>query len=273
MPALTAALLLAASLSAAETAPRRWAVFYGAELSREAQGGLELLVVDPDNFTAPKAKGPLKLAYVSAGEADERRWSWAKAKDKPYLVEPNPEWPGAHRVDMRDKDWRKLFEATASSALAKGYQGVMLDTLDVAEYLESSAPARYRGAREAAISLVQGLRKSHPKAYIMVNNALPLLDALGPAIDGVLVEDLYTHCGPKDEACKPASHPEKEKALDAFRKKTGKPVFVLLYARLRQREEGWLRAAAKRARARGYTVYLAGPTLERLGVVEPFAQK
>jgi uncharacterized protein (TIGR01370 family) len=274
MPALTAALLLASALSAAPpAAPRRWAVFYGNELSRQAQESLELLVVDPDSFTAPKAKVPLKLAYLSAGEADESRWTWAKAKDKPYLVEANPEWKGAHRVDVRDKDWKKLFETAASSALAKGYQGFMIDTIDVAEYLESSAPARFKGAKDAAIGLVQGLRAKHPKAYLMLNNGLPLLPALGSTLDAVIVEDLYTTCGPKDEACKPASHPDKEADLDAFRKKTGKPVFVLLYARLHQREEGWVKAAVRRCRARGYTPYLAGPTLERFGVVEPFPKE
>lgn len=254
---------------------QRWACFYGENISAEAWNGLELAVVDPDGFVRPSTAGPAALAYVSAGEADSRRWTWPLAKGKDFLVEPNPVWKGAHRVDMRSPEWRELvLETTVSSALAKGYAGVMLDTLDVAEYLESSAPVRFAGMKDAAARLVLDLRLRRPEALILVNNGLALLDAVSGAVDGLVVEDLYTRCHPEPGPCGPT--PEevtraKEAVLKSFVAKTGKPVYVLLYSRLKDRDARWVRAAVKRARAAGFRPYLASPSLNRLGLVAPGA--
>jgi len=275
--ALALLLLLAAAPAAAAARPdlaraARWACFYGANLSTRTWTSLDLAVVDPDSFVLPASSGPVRVAYVSAGEADERRSFWARAKGKPWLIEPNPDWPGAHRVDVRAAEWRKLLLGTVvPGALAKGYQGVMLDTLDTAEHFESSAPARFGGSLDAAAGLVLELRAARPDAVILVNNAVPLLPRIGPAIDGVLVEDLYTDCLPR-ETCRPSApavRDAKEAALTAFAKATGRPVFVLVYARLSQRGDRWVRRAVARARAKGFHPYLADPSLERLGAVAP----
>lgn len=279
---MTAALaaLLAAFPADAAAGPReslpaaeRWACFYGREVSSEAWRSLDMAVLDPDNYQGPPATGPVRLAYVSAGEADERRAFWPEVKGKPYLVEPNPEWPGAHRVDPRAKDWHELVAAQVSSALARGYDGVMFDTLDVASYLESSAPARFAGAVQGAAELVLEIRRRHPGAVLVMNNGLALLPFVSDAVDGLLVEDLYTSCMPGKEPCGPSSDrttAQKEPALERFRAR-GKPVFVLLYSRFSERRAGWVRRAAERSRAKGFFPYLAAPTLDRLGVVAPFA--
>lgn len=231
-------------------------------------------MLDPDNFKAPSSGGPLRLAYVSAGEADASRSFWPSVSTQTFIVESNPDWRGSHRVDLRSPKWRSLILKTViPEALNKGYKGVMFDTLDVAEYYESSAPARFAGSMRAAASLVTDLRARHPGIVILVNNALALLDRIGDAIDGVVVEDLYTRCPPDHEApCGPtpaAVAAKKEKTLLRFVRKTGKPVFVLMYARLDQRRESWLMAALRRARRNGFHPYLASPDLQRLGSIDP----
>lgn len=280
LKAATAALLLAVPARAARApararaaSARSWAVFYGAQLSSASLRSLDVLMADPDTLSAPRLEGgPVRLAYVSAGEADERRWFWPKVSGRPFVIEPDPDWPGAQRVDVRSPEWRRLFALAASSALAKGYDGFFVDTLDVADYYESSAPVRFAESRAAAVSLVHDLRRDHPDAPIVVNNALPLLGALAQDIDGVAVEDLYTRCRPDGKPC--AATPEdearaKERVLRAFKLRTGKPVFAILYARLDQRRERWLRKAQARARKNGFLVYVADPSLERLGDVAP----
>lgn len=254
-------------------AARRWACFYGHTLSSAAWRSLDMVVLDPDNFSVEHATGPLRLAYVSAGEADERRVYWAGVAGKTYLVEPNPDWPSAHRVDPRAPEWRELVDVQVSSALAKGFDGVMFDTLDVAEHLESSAPARFAGAVAAAGDLVLEIRRRHPKALLVMNNGLALLDQAAGALDGLVVEDLYTECMPGDKPCGPsdaATTAAKEPVLERFRA-SGKPVFVLLYSRFSERRSKWVRRAAERSRRKGFYPYLSAPTLERLGVVDPFA--
>lgn len=269
------ALLLAAPAHAGAplASARRWACFYGRTLSSAAWGSLDMAVLDPDAFSLERATGPLRLAYVSAGEADERREYWARAAGKPYLVEPNPDWPGAHRVDPRAPEWRELVDAQVSSALAKGFDGVMFDTLDVAEHLESSAPARFAGAVAAAGDLVLEIRRRHPGALLVMNNGLALLDKAAGALDGLVVEDLYTDCMPGERPCGPSdakTTAAKEPVLERFRA-GGKPVFVLLYSRFSQRRAKWVRRAAARSRTMGFYPYLTGPALDRLGVVDPFA--
>lgn len=254
---------------------RRWACFYGAKLSTQAWRSLDLVVVDPDNFKGSLSTGPVRVAYVSAGEADERRPSWERLAGKPFLIEPNPDWPGDHRADLRDPAWRTEVELAVSSALAMGYDGVMLDTLDTAEYLESSAPARFAGSVAAAGDLLHSLRAKHPSAVILVNNGLALLARAGTVIDGVMVEDLYTRCMPGDEPCGPASRAsarEKEARLQRFARATGRPVFVFLYSRIGERRSRWVRKAVERSRRSGFFPYLSAPTLDRLGLVDPGAR-
>lgn len=263
----------AAGTRAAVQAARRWACMYGKNLSQAAWGSLELAVVDPDGFQAPAASGPVRLAYLSVGEADERRAFWTSVATRAFVVEPNPEWPKAHRVDVRSPEWQALLlDRVVPEALAKGYQGFMLDTVDVAEYFESSSPARFAGSVEAAAGLIRKLRARHPTAAILVNNGFAVIDLVADEIDGVVVEDLYTRCLPGDEECRPTERlddEEKEKRLKSWMGKTGKPVFPILYAHLKQRRARWVRAAARRARELGMRPYLAGPSLERLGVIDP----
>ena len=219
------------------------------------------------------AGGPLRLAYVSAGEADEKRSYWPQAKGKPYLVESNPNWPEAHRVDIRSDAWRRLLlKEVVPKALAKGYDGVFLDTLDTAEYLQSRDTAAYAGSMDAAKGLVEALRAQYPDKLILLNNALPLLEGLADAADGVVVEDLYTRCDPHAKACVPT--PEdvsaaKEETLSRWKERTGKPVFRLLFSGLRERDSPPLRKAARRCLKNGFFPYLALPSLMSLGRVAP----
>mgnify|MGYP001583829244 CR=1 FL=1 len=252
--------------------PQSWACFYGAHLSSAAWRSLELIIADPDNLRAPSEAGPLRLAYVSAGEADERRWFWPQVQGKDYLIEPNPDWAGAHRVDLRSPDWRALLISTViPAALARGWQGVMLDTLDTAEYFESSAPARFPGSIEAAAGFVRDLRAAHPEIIIVVNNAFPVLERAEEAIDGVLVEDLYTRCAP-DKACVRPPKDEarrREEYMKKFKARTGKPVLVIIYAQPGEMKSRLVADSVKRARKAGFSPYVGGPTLERLGLVRP----
>lgn len=281
MPLLALSVILgAAGVSAAPpaqarpslAAARRWACFYGANLSSAAARSLDLLVADPDNLQGTPPPGPWRVAYISAGEADERRWFWPQTQGRDYLVEPNPDWAGAKRVDIRAQDWRSLLiSSVVPAALAQGWQGVMLDTLDTAEYFESSAPTRFGGSMAAAASFILELRTAHPGMLILVNNALPILFRVAFAIDGVLAEDLYTRCLPNKPCTRsPAEEAgPREEFLRKFTTRTGKPVFAIIYAHPGERKSRLVRDSVRRARRAGFIPYVAGPSLERLGTADP----
>ena len=176
-------------------------------------------------------------------------------------------------MDIRSDEWRSLLiDKVVPAALAKGYQGFFLDTLDVAQYLETRDPLKYGGSVLAAKYFIKELRTRYPRIYIVVNNALPLVEAAAGDIDGAVVEDLYTRCDPAATHCGPTPAEvsrTKEEALARFHQRTGKPVFVLLYSGLRERGAGWVLKAVRRSLKEGFLPYLAAPALDRLGEIAP----
>lgn len=250
---------------------RRWACFYGASLPEADFAGLDMAVLDPDVFRLPARRGPTTLGYISAGEVESFRPHWERARGRPWVLEPNPNWPESRYVDLRSPEWRSLLiDEVAPRALAKGYDGFFLDTLDTAAYLEWKDPRAFAGSRDAAVTLVLELRRRFPKAPIVVNNAFDLLPRLEAAIDGALAEDVHTRYDFAAKAYGPTPEEEgapKEAALAAFRERTGKPVFVIVYAA----DPGGAEAAAGAAKARalGFFPYATEVGLDRPGRVDP----
>ena len=255
----------------------RWACFYGRAIPEEIYGSLDLAVLDPDQFelnippAPPRAGRPVRLGYLSVGEAEEFRSFWPEAKGRPFVLDPNPDWPESRYIDIRSAEWRKLLlDRVVPGIFAKGYDGLFLDTLDSAEFLEWKDPVRFKGSLDAAESFIKALRKRHPQKLIVTNNALPLLPRLAGAIDGALVEDLYTHYDFKTKSYGPMDKAEmerKESVLKAFREKTGLPVFVILYALPAQKE--MTARALEQCRKAGFYPYVATVDLSLLGQITP----
>ncbi|MDO8494835.1 MAG: endo alpha-1,4 polygalactosaminidase [Deltaproteobacteria bacterium] len=214
-----------------------WMIYYGTELTAPDLRGKTLAILEPENIS-PKtltATGKIKfVGYLSVGEINESRSYWQAIKEKPFVLKSNPDWPGAHRVDIRAAQWRQLLlETIIPEILAKGYQGLFLDTVDTAEYLEETDPQRFAGSKEAMLQFVHSIREKFPSILILPNNGFALLDGWKEIVDGVVVEDLYTRY---DFASKTigetplAVSRDKEGHLDRFREATGKPVYNILYA-------------------------------------------
>ena len=85
-------------------------------------------------------------------------------RGQPFLVEPNPEWPDNVRVDIRDSRWQEVLMCEEIARLMqRGFDGLMLDTIDTVPYLETKDPARFAGSRQALRDWLQRLRKAFPK--------------------------------------------------------------------------------------------------------------
>ena len=119
------------------------------------------------------------------GEADPRRPYWSEVRGQPFFVEPNPEWPDNLRVDIRDSRWQEVLMCEEVAGLMqRGFDGLMLDTVDTVPYLETKDPARFAGSRQALRDWLQRLRKAFPKAVLVANGSDALVDA-APYVDGV----------------------------------------------------------------------------------------
>ena len=169
-----------------------WAVYYGIDAAPELLQGYSLVVLDPGfagDLKAVKAKGAKVLAYLSLGEINEQRQEFAQAKSMQLLLEANPNWPGARAVDIRDARWRAIIvQSVASSLLARGFDGLFLDTIDSSLWLEKREPARFTGMMDAAVTLISGLHAASPSSILVMNGGLELAGRLRGTVDRIAIE-------------------------------------------------------------------------------------
>ena len=133
----------------------------------------------------------IRLGYLSIGEADPRRDYWNEVRGASFLVEPDPSWPENVRVDLRDPRWQAvLLNQEIPRLLALGFDGLMLDTIDTAPYLESKDPSRFGGMRQGLRDLVRAIHDRFGQARLVANGTEALVD-VAPAVDGFIVEGVF----------------------------------------------------------------------------------
>lgn len=172
-----------------------WAVYYDDALPAEAFKNLDLVVFDRKHYPAFKSlKGKtIVLAYVSIGEVHGGTPDQNTLEEQGLILEHNTKW-NSYVVDVTSSTWRQLVLGKVDDAVAKGFDGVMLDTADSPlYYAETKTPARLNEVREALASLIQAMRHEHPTLKIMVNRGFSLLPIVAEDIDYVLAESIHTN--------------------------------------------------------------------------------
>jgi uncharacterized protein (TIGR01370 family) len=163
-------------------------VYYGDTEPASAFQMFDTLVFDSDSHPLlDSLKGKKTLGYLSLGEVEKERWYFQTVKEENLLLGENPNWPGSYFVDLRNPSFQKLvIEKLIPYVLFQGFEGIFLDTLDNAEYLE----AKYPGMKEAAFQLLAKIRTNWPKTPIMLNRGYYLLDKGANLVDMALAESL-----------------------------------------------------------------------------------
>ncbi len=192
-------LLLAGLTLGAGTVPagaKSWVVYYDDEAKPADFAPYELIVLDSKNhppLEPLKKAGKTLLGYLSLGEVESYR-PWFKAvKRQKLLLQENVNWPGSFYVELRDARWRwRVIDDLVPAILARGFDGIFLDTLDNPAELERRDPVRYEGMTRAAAELVLELRRHFPRIKIMLNRAYEILPLVARAIDYELGEAVYT---------------------------------------------------------------------------------
>jgi polysaccharide biosynthesis protein PelA len=192
--AVALSLLFAASSCLAASLPHvdNWACFYGPK-ETPSLTRFDLVVLESGHLAAPaKINGkPVSLGYVSLGEVALDGRYWDALKDETFLLDKSEAW-NSKLVDIRAPQWRVfVLERLIPDVLARGYDGVFLDTLDSSLYLEEQKPVDFSGMRDAALDLVTAIRGKYPDILICVNRAAPLWQVLAPKVQFVLAECLY----------------------------------------------------------------------------------
>jgi len=178
-------------------------------------------------------RATIRLAYVSVGEADPRRPYWPEVRDQPFLVEPNPEWPDNVRVDIRSTRWQELLMCEEIARLMqRGFDGLMLDTIDTVPYLETKDPASFAGSRQALRDFLRKLRTAYPRAVLVANGGEALVDA-APYVDGFIVEGVFSVYDARQRTYRRTTDAERDWKLGVIARARGvaaHPVFSIEYA-------------------------------------------
>lgn len=173
-----------------------WLCYYGQNRDVLALSAYKLLILEADALgpiTREDKNNRVCAAYMSIGEISQSRWFWPLVKDKPWLLEKNPEWPDARRVDPRSREWSDLLVNTiAPTLLAAGYDGFMLDNVDIGEYLENRDPVTYAGAKDAVANIIRRLRHRFPEAVLIANGALETAADTADCLDAVVCESTFS---------------------------------------------------------------------------------
>lgn len=169
-----------------------WGVDYGGATDPAIARQFKLLVLEPD-FPRPLAPlrgaGSRLLGYISMGEVHRGRPFVSELERAGALRQPNPNWPEARLVDLRDPTWTKLvLNRLVPAILEKGYDGIFMDTLDNAEALERQDADKNRGMTAGGARLVAAIRERFPGIIIMMNRGYGLLPTVATRIDLVLAE-------------------------------------------------------------------------------------
>jgi polysaccharide biosynthesis protein PelA len=175
--------------------PIRWVAFYGERAEESVLATYDVVVLDPGfqgSIGTVGGAGACVCSYLSLGEIRASD-PFIHELDPAALLQANPDWPGTHRVDVRHSSWQSLIlEQQIPSIAARGFSGLMFDTLDTAPYLEELDPTRYRGMRSAAITLVDAIRARWPAMTLIMNRGYALLPAVLEQLDAVIAESLLT---------------------------------------------------------------------------------
>lgn len=239
-------------------------VYYGsgevATLARHKRVVLQADHYLPSDLKLLAAHGTQALAYLSLGEDTGPEAPW-------QLAERNPVW-GGHYVDPAHPEWLAHVRAQAEVALADGFTGLLLDTLDTPTHLERQDPVGKRGMRQAAVDLVRAIRRHYPGLTLIMNRGYDLLPTLAPSLDALMAESLITTADA--EGCKWNSDAEiaQHMALIARAAHRRPPLPVLSLDYWQPEDRSGIRQIYRRERELGHLPYVATRLLETI-VTEP----
>ncbi len=248
---------------------KTWAAYYGSD--REAASELarfDLVALDPAGaplLGAVKRHGSLVVMYVSLGEVNTGLPAYSGIQGESWVLDTNPNWPDARKLDVRAPAYLSwLLSKVVAPALAGPVNGLFLDTADTAIELEREQPQKFGGMTVALETVLKTLRAKHPRALLVLNGGLPLVERAPALVDAVAVESVWTDF---DFATKryrrreAADARERAARLDRLVAR-GVPVFVLEYAEPTDRP--WIDTLIQRARDHRFVPYVSTIGLDRV---------
>lgn len=249
---------------------KTWMCAYGPEIGQAELGHFDLVVLD--GFRHPpleprKPGGPLLLGSVFAGESEVPAPSWEQAHDQAYSSGANAK---AMRPvqDIRSPQWQaRLLEEVIPQVLAQGFDGVLLDSIDVAlAKVHGGGAAQQAELRAGVLAFLKRLREKHPALPIAMNRGLELMPEAAPFLNFLLVEELSLEYDFGTKEYRQAPPQVRQVVVSAVRRaqaaNPGLTVLTLDYAAPDQGAR--ITEAIRYARGKGFVPYVSTPALDQV---------
>lgn len=213
----------------------RFYINYSSSPDPTALAEYNYCILDPGadvNLVPGHARGDVYLAYASTVEVnrDTAPFLKAKARGIPMLAR-NEGWD-ADVLDVTNPAWLDyMVEDVAAQAFKKGYDGVMLDTLDSVAFITEKHPEKEEACRAALVALIHRLHQEFPTKQIVLNRGFFCLNQVLDSINGLLVEGLFQEWNPDKKVYYNVQADDTEWLLKHIRRVQvkGLPVFVVDY--------------------------------------------
>ena len=246
-----------------------WVCVYSSDAPVDEIRKFDLAVLDSDShpdLTELKKSDTLLIGYVSIGEVGDYRWYWNDIKGKPWILDKNPNWD-SYMIDVRSDEWHEfLIERIIPKILTKGFDGIFLDTIDNAEYLQRYHPKKKYPMMEAAmVRLIKSIRKSLPSAYLVANRGFAILDEIAGSIDAVVAESIFTTTDFEQSVTRrnrPHEYEPITKQLRSMQRKDGLKIFTLDYPNLENEFD--IEKIIADSQAFGFVPYISTPQLDKV---------
>jgi len=246
-----------------------WVCVYSSDASVDEIKKFDLAVLDSDShpdLAKLKDSDTLLIGYISIGEVGDYRWYWNDIKDKPWLLDKNPNWD-SYMIDVRNHEWQELLnQQIIPKILAKGFDGIFLDTIDNAEYLQRYHPKKkYPMMETAMVRLIKSIRKNYPSACLVANRGFAILDEIAGSIDAVVAESIFTTINFEENIPRRNTPQEYEpiiKRLRKMKRKEGIKIFTLDYPNLENESD--IEEIIADSHALGFIPYISTPQLQKV---------
>lgn len=223
--------------------------FYYGEGQIERLAGYRRVVLQPDRYSPDqlaelRQAGTRPLAYLSLSEDTGPAAPWQRAGT-------NPDW-GGHYVHVDHPGWIEHVRDQARTALAAGFVGLFLDTLNLEFTFPDDLPH--------LLDLVATLRRDNPDSYLLANRGFALLPELTRHVNGVLFESFTTRWTEDGYEPWPADVLETHARIAEDLATHGIDLYALDYAD----RQGQIDFATRRAEQFGLSSFVSDRALSRL---------
>lgn len=248
-----------------------FAVYYGDTAPASDFAPYDVIVFDDATHPplAPLRDRPRQiLAYVSLGELRQDKADiLATLEAEGALWGQHPYWQ-SYYVDITHPAWEHyLLYEQLPAIMAKGFDGVMLDTVDSA--LAKGITCKVN-TYDYLVKIITAIRAKYPDIKIMINRGLPLISAIHDSIDYILAESIYINFNLASGEGKIYPQAQLEQNVSflqqAALKYSGLVVYSLDY--WNPEDADGILHIYKKQRGWGFVPYVATPDLKRL-IIEP----